>query len=136
MAAQSGHAMVLSVTNAGASYEVVAGIRSTNITLNAETVDITNADSTNKWRELLDTAGILSATISGSGVFKDAAADVTMKNWFVAGSLKNWKILVPAFGDFAGSFKIASLEYSADYNDAVQFSITLESAGEITFTGA
>ena len=55
-------------------FVTVAGMRSRRLAFNAETVDITHAESADRWRELLDGAGVKRASLSGRGLFKDAAA--------------------------------------------------------------
>ena len=74
MAVQTGASLLVKVGN-GASPEVfttVAGLRDTSISINQETVDVTNKDSS-RVRTLLAPGGIKSFTISGSGVFTDSA---------------------------------------------------------------
>ena len=56
MAAQKGKDLLLKVDNSG-TFLTVAGLRSRRIAFNAETVDITDAESTGRWRELLGGAG-------------------------------------------------------------------------------
>lgn len=139
MAAQSGKAVVVSFKDdAGTpAYQVVAGLRSRSIKLNAESVDVTNADSTGAWRELLSgEVGVRSATISGDGVFTDDAGYEAIRDAYYDGTLRDAKILVTGMGTFEGKFKITSLESSAGYNEAVMWSITLESSGVITWTTA
>lgn len=121
--------------NAGTpAYQAIAGLRSRAIKLNSESVDITNADSTNQWRELLDATGIKSATISGDGVFKDNAATEEVREAFFAGSHRDWKFSIPGFGDVVMAGRITELTFSGGYNDAVMVSMTVESAGEVTWT--
>ena len=45
MAAQKGSALLLKATPAGGSLTTIAGLRSTSMTINGETVDITNKSS-------------------------------------------------------------------------------------------
>lgn len=52
MAAQKGKDLLLKMSD-GASFVTVAGLRSRRIAFNAETVDVTHAESTERWRELL-----------------------------------------------------------------------------------
>lgn len=131
-------AMVLSIKNneATPAFVAVAGLRSRSITLNSETVDVTNAGSTNKWRELLDGCGVKSASMSGSGVAKDDTALEEIREAFFAGSHRDWSILIPTFGTLAGKFAITQLQLGGEYNDSVGVDISLESAGELTFTAA
>lgn len=134
MAAQKGSALLVKLGD-GASPEVfttVAGLRSTAITLNDEPVDVTNKDSSGV-RTLLAQGGVQSYSISGSGVFLDAAGDDTLRQKFAAASFSNFQLIVPSFGTFTGAFMVASLEYAGEYNGEVTYSITLESAGAVTF---
>lgn len=136
MAAQSGAAVVVSFKDDAGSpaYQVVAGLRSRRIALNAEAVDITNAESTGLWREILDAHGVRSATISGDGVFKDDAGNEAVRDAFFENEIRDAKLLIPSFGEISGLFKVTQLEYGAEYNGEVTHSVTFESAGALTFT--
>jgi len=138
MAAQCGSAIVVSFKNDAGSpaYVVVAGLRTQRIAFNAEAVDITNSSSTGRWRELLNDCGVRSATLTGEGVFVDDAANEAVRDAFDENELRDAKILIPSFGTFEGQFKVTSLEMSGEHNEAVMWSMTLESAGAITFTAA
>jgi TP901-1 family phage major tail protein len=134
MAAQKGKAMLLKVgSGAPVTYATVAGLRLTRLTLNADTVDVTNADSANEWRELLGGAGVKSAAVSGQGVFKDAASDATLRAIFFAQETREFQIVIPDFGTLTGLFAISQLEYGGEYKGEVTFGLTLASAGDLTF---
>ncbi len=75
MAAQRGKDMLLKVRDDTGAFITVAGLRSRRIAFDAETVDVTHTESAGRWRELLSGAGVKRATITGAGVFKDAASD-------------------------------------------------------------
>lgn len=136
MAAQCGAAIVLSIENNAGSpaFEAIAGLRSRSITFNAEAVDVTNADSSNKWRELLDACGVKSFSVSGSGVMLPGTPTEEVREAFFAGSIRTWRLLIPGFGTVEADCKITSLEFGGEHNDAVQVSMSLESAGEPTWT--
>ena len=139
MTVQAGKSLLLKVGNGDGPPETftsVAGLRAKQIQLNAQTVDVTNADTSGGWRELLASAGVRSVSITGNGIFKDAASDETVRGIFFNEALANWQIVVPSFGTIAGAFQIAALEYAGSYDGAVTFTITLQSSGAITFTGA
>ena len=57
MTAQKGKDLLVKIAGGG-GYTTVAGLRTRRLAFNAETVDITHAESANRWRELLDGAGI------------------------------------------------------------------------------
>ena len=66
MSAQKGKDLLLKVDfNQTGTFQTVAGMRSRRIAFNAETVDITNADSIGRWRELLEGAGMRRAGLAG-----------------------------------------------------------------------
>ena len=135
MAAQKGRDLLLKVDSTVAGVFVsVAGLRNRNLSLNARPVDITNADSVNGWREILEGAGIKSASLSGTGVFRDDAADETVRGYFFNGSIRNWQLIVPGFGIIQGAFQITALEYAGEYDGEVTYSLALESAGQPGFT--
>jgi TP901-1 family phage major tail protein len=137
MAAQSGKDMLLKLDQTGSgSFLTVAGLRTRALALNAAAIDVTDAQSAGRWRELLDGGGIKRAAVSGSGIFKDTASDAKVRELFFAGTIRNWQLILPDFGTIAGPFQITALEFSADHAGEVTFDIALESAGEIGFTGA
>ena len=114
----------------------VAGLRSKRIAFNSQIVDITNADSAGRWRELLAGAGVQRAAVSGSGIFKDAQSDALMRQRFFAGEIVDWQVVVPDFGTVEGPFQVTALEYTGSHDGEVTFETALESAGAISFTAA
>jgi TP901-1 family phage major tail protein len=137
MAAQRGKDLLLKVDTTGSgAFATVAGLRARSLAFNAATVDVTHAESADEWRELLAGAGAKSARISGSGIFKDAASDETVRGLFFAGTIRNWQMVIPDFGTVAGAFQITALEYSGSHDNELSFELALESAGALSFTAA
>jgi TP901-1 family phage major tail protein len=132
MTAQKGKDLLLKIHN-GSTYETVAGLRSRRLAFNASAVDITDAESAGRWRELLEGAGVRRASVSGSGIFKDQASDATVRTSFFGGTILNWQIVIPDFGTVTGLFQIVALEYAGQYNGEVMFDLALESAGQLAF---
>lgn len=136
MAAQSGRDMLLKLDETGAgSFVTVAGLRSKRLAFNAQGVDVTDAESAGRWRELLSGGGVRRASVSGSGIFKDQASDAAIRSIFFSGEVRNWQLVLPDFGTLAGPFQITALEFSADHAGEVTFELGLESAGALSFTG-
>ena len=133
MTAQKGKDLLVKIAD-GAGYTTVAGLRTRRLAFNAETVDITHAESANRWRELLDGAGVKRASVSGRGLFKDASTDALMRQTFFDGTVVNYQIVIPAFGTVEGPFQITNLEFAGEHNAEVTYDMALESAGELTFT--
>ena len=133
MGAQKGKDLLIKMDN-GAGLVTVAGLRSRRIAFNAETVDVTHAESAGRWRELLEGAGVRRASISGRGLFKDGASDALVRQTFFDGVIRACQVIVPDFGSIDGPFQITSLEFAGEHNGEVTFDIALESAGALTFT--
>lgn len=136
MAAQSGKDVLLKIGDGGApeSFTALGGLRAKTISLNARAIDATDADSPGAWRELMAGAGVKSASVSGSGVFKDEAADATARSVFFNQEARNWRLVIPDFGELEGPFLIASLEYSGRFDGEAQYAVTLASAGALSFS--
>ena len=66
MPAQRGKDLLLKIDD-GAGFATVAGLRSKPLAFNAQTVDITHAESAGRWRELLSGAGVKRASVAGAG---------------------------------------------------------------------
>ena len=135
MAAQRGKDILLKIGDGEdpEGFTTVAGLRARTISLNARTVDATDADSAGRWRELLSGAGVKSAAVSGQGVFRDAASDAAIREAFFAQTARRWRLIVPDFGVLEGPFLVAALEYAGQHEGEASFAMSLVSAGEITF---
>lgn len=134
MAAQNGKDLLIKIDMNGAGlFETVAGLRATRLSFNAESVDVTSLESLGGWRELLAGAGVRSATISGSGVFKDATTDERVRQIFFDGQMPDFQVIIPAFGTVEGPFQITSIDYAGSYNGEATYEIALASAGVLTF---
>jgi TP901-1 family phage major tail protein len=134
MAAQKGKDLLLKLADAGGAFVTIAGLRTRQIAFNAESVDVTHAESAGRWRELLAGAGVRRASLSGAGVFKDDAADLLLRQVFFDGLIRDWQVIVPGFGIIAGPFQVSALEYRGDHAGEVTFDMSMDSAGALSFT--
>ncbi|WP_296417364.1 phage major tail protein, TP901-1 family [Pseudooctadecabacter sp.] len=134
MTAQNGKDLLIKIDMTGDGlFETAAGLRATRISFNAETVDVTSLDSTGGWREVLGGAGVKSASISGSGVFKDATSDERVRQVFFDGETPDFQVIIPDFGTIEGAFLVSSIEYAGNYNGEATYELSMTSAGEVTF---
>lgn len=135
MGAQNGKDLLIKLDLTGdGQFQTIAGLRATRISFNAETVDVTSLESTGGWRELLAGAGVKSASISGSGVFRDANTDERARQIFFDGEVPDFQVVVPSFGIIEGPFQITSIEYAGNHNGEASYELALASAGVLTFT--
>ena len=130
MAVQHGRDLLIKMDMTGDGlFETIAGLRASRISFNAETVDVTSIESEGRWRELLGGAGVRSATISGSGVFRDGTTDERARQVFFDGEVPEFQVVIPDFGTVQGPFQITSLEYSGSYNGEATYEVSMASAG-------
>jgi TP901-1 family phage major tail protein len=135
MAVQNGKDLLVKVDMIGdGSFVTLAGLRATRISFNAETVDVTSLESEGGWRELLAGAGVKTAAISGSGVFRDADTDERARQIFFNAEMPDFQVVVPDFGVIEGAFQITSIEYAGSHNGEATYEVAIASAGALSFT--
>ncbi|MFX0542399.1 phage major tail protein, TP901-1 family [Roseovarius sp. S4756] len=135
MAVQNGKDLLIKVDLTGdGNFESVAGLRATRISFNAESVDVTSLESAGGWRELLSGAGVKSAAISGSGIFRDADSDERTRQIFFDGETPDFQVVIPDFGIVEGPFQVTSIEYSGTHDGEATYELSLASAGRLIFT--
>jgi len=135
MAAQNGKDLLIKLDMTGAGlFETIAGLRASRISFNAESVDVTSLESQGGWRELLGGAGVKSATISGSGIFKDETTDERARQIFFDAEVPDFQVIIPDFGIVEGPFQVTSVEYAGSLNGEATYELSMSSAGALTFT--
>lgn len=132
MAAEKGSAFLLKVGNGGAPvvYSTVAGLRTTQLSINGEMVTITNKDS-GGWRALLPGAGVRSVSVSGAGVFTGSAAELRLKTNALGGALDDYELSFESGERLQGKFLLTRLDYAGDYNGERNYTLSLESSGAV-----
>ncbi len=134
MSAQKGKDILLKLDETGGgSFATIAGLRASRISFNADTVDVTSSESAGRWRELLGGAGVRSAAVSGSGIFKDEESDASIRRVFFDGTHPAFEVVIPDFGTVSGPFQITSLEYAGTHDGEATFELALVSAGGLEF---
>lgn len=137
MVAQNGKDLLLKVDLDGnGSFQTMAGLRASRLSFNAETVDVTSLESTGGWRELLGGAGVKTAAITGSGVFRDEATDERARQLFFDGEVPDFQVIIPDFGTVEGPFQITAIEYAGTHDGEATYELSLASAGALSFTAA
>ncbi len=135
MVAQNGKDLLVKLDmTGGGSFTTVAGLRATRISFNAESVDVTSLESAGGWRELLAGSGVKSASVSGSGVFRDEVTDERMRQVFFDGTIPQFQIVIPDFGIIEGPFQVTAIEYAGSHNGEATYEMSLASAGALSFT--
>ena len=119
-------ALFLLEVEIGSVFTVLAAMRTTTMTVNNETVDVTSKGDLQ--RELLENCGIQSVSLKASGCISDATSYAKISYAANTGTLLNCKINSNNGEIFAGAFIISGFETSGEYNKEGLYSITLESA--------
>lgn len=118
----------------GPSATLVAGARSDSITINNEPIDITDKGD-DGWRTLLGDASVRSVELSVTGLV-DGSSLIAKAFGPTNSLLGAYTIDISGMGEISGQFYFSNIELSAPHDDAFEFSATIMSSGEITWTAA
>lgn len=132
MGVESGAAFLLKMSDGGApeNFRTVAGLRTTQMSFTTDPVVVTHKGS-GGWRELLPTGGIKSVSITGAGVFTGSAAEMSLKARALSGVLERFEVSFEGGERLRGSFQVARLDYSGDFNGERTYTLSLESSGAV-----
>lgn len=131
MASEKGSAFLLKLDDGGSGYVTVAGLKTTNLSINGDAVAITNKDS-GGWRELLGGAGVRSVSVSASGIFTGSASEAQLKSLALAGDLAGYELSFESGERMQGQFLVTRLDYAGDYNGERNYTVNLESSGAVS----
>ncbi len=128
MSAQVGRKILLKRDGA-----VLAGVRTKSVAINREAIDITNDDDIG-FRNLLAEPGERQVDLTVSGITVNSILrDASFEDPAV---LEDLSLEYTDGSKIEGDFFLASYSENAEYNDAVSFDATLNSAGVIAYTEA
>ncbi|QIQ87700.1 phage major tail protein, TP901-1 family [Erythrobacter sp.] len=132
MPAQNGSAFLLKIGDGSASpnYETVAGLRTTQMSINGDTVVVTHKQS-GGWRDLLSGAGTRSVSVSAAGIFLGSAAESRVRGHALAGTLDDYELAFEDGERLRGRFLVQRLDYSGDFNGERAYTLQLESSGPV-----
>ena len=132
MTAQKGAAFLLKIGDGGTpqAYETVAGLRTTQMSINGDTVVVTTKES-GGWRELLSGAGTRSVSVSASGIFLGSEAEDKVRANALAGTLDAYELSFEDGAKMRGSFLVQRLDYAGDFNGERTYALQLESSGAV-----
>lgn len=132
MGAEKGSAFLLKVGNGAEPpvFATVAGMRTTQMSVNGEAVNVTHKDS-GGWRELLSGAGVRSVSVAASGIFTGSAAETRVKANALAGLTDDYELSFESGERLRGRFLVTRLDYSGDYNGERNYALSLESSGAV-----
>lgn len=132
MTAQKGSAFLLKISDGAAtpSYRTVAGLRTTQMSIAGDTVVVTTKDS-GGWRELLSGAGVRHVSVSAAGIFLGSAAEAQLRANAMAGTLDDYELSFEDGEKLRGRFLVQKLDYAGDFNGERNYTLALESSGQV-----
>ncbi len=132
MAAEKGSAFLLKVGNGGSppTYATIGGMRTTQMSVNGEAVNVTSKDS-GSWRELLSGAGVRSVSVAASGVFTGSVAEGRIKGNALGGALDDYELSFESGERLRGRFLVTRLDYAGDHGGERTYAVALESSGAV-----
>ncbi len=132
MAAEKGSAFLLKVGNGAVPvvYATVAGLRTTQLSINGEAVAITSKDS-GGWRELLSGAGVRHVSVSAAGIFTGSVAETRIKASALGGTIDDYRLSFESGETMTGRFLVTRLDYAGDVGGERSYTLALESSGAV-----
>lgn len=132
MGIENGSAFLLKIGNGAAppTFATVAGLRTTQLSVNGEAVNVTTKDS-GGWRELLSGAGVRSVSVSAAGIFTGSAAEARLRGHALAGLIDEYELSFESGERMRGRFLVTRLDYAGDYNGERNYTLSLESSGAV-----
>ena len=132
MSVEKGSAFLLKIGDGAATpvFATVAGLRTTQLSVNGEAVVVTSKDS-GGWRELLSGAGVRSVSVSGAGVFTGSTAEARVKANALSGVLDDYRLSFESGASMTGRFLVSRLDYAGDFNGERSYTVSLESSGPV-----
>ena len=136
MGIEKGSAFLLKVGDGAAvpAFATIAGLRTTQLSVNGEAVVVTSKDS-GGWRQLLSGAGVRSVSVSGAGVFTGSAAETRIRGHALTGTIEDYRLSFEGGGSMTGSFLVTRLDYAGDFNGERTYTVSLESSGQVVSAG-
>jgi TP901-1 family phage major tail protein len=135
MPSQKGRDLLLKIGN-GAGTEVfttIGAARMVTMLLNNQLVDSTTMDS-NGFQELQADAGVQTLELTLEGLFKDSAAEETLRLTSFNRTPKNYQLCFPNGDLLAAAFVIHDYRRGGSFDGLETFSVTLARTGGGTFT--
>ena len=132
MTAQTGAAFLLKIADGSQppAYQTVAGLRTTQMSINGDTVVVTHKES-GGWRELLSGAGTRSVSVAASGIFLGSQAESQVRVHALGGTIADYELSFEDGEKMRGRFLVQRLDYAGDFNGERTYTLQLESSGAV-----
>lgn len=135
MPSQKGRDLLLKIGDGGdpETFTALGAARATSMSIDNRPVDATSMDSGGV-QVLIGEAGVQSMQLRLDGLFKDAAAEETLRAAAFARSTLNYELWFPNGDKYAASFVVQEYARGGTYDGLESFSVTLLRSGAGVFT--
>lgn len=131
---KGGKDLLLKVENPTSVFTTVGGLRSKSLSIAADGIDVTNHDSAQQ-RTFLDNAGIVSLSLSGSGIHNGDGTTLNfIEDQCLAQTLTKFQITDASGRTYTVLCKITSFERTGEFNGEQTYTISLESSGGVVIS--
>jgi TP901-1 family phage major tail protein len=132
MTAQKGSAFLLKIGDGATppAYQTVAGLRTTQLSINGDAVVVTHKES-GGWRDLLSGAGTRSVSVSAAGIFLGSLAENAIRAHALTGTIADYELSFEDGARLRGQFLVQRLDYAGDFNGERNYTLQLESSGAV-----
>jgi|TARA_R100000789_G_scaffold90199_1_gene87622 predicted secreted protein len=117
---------------AAGTYTIIGGQNQHSITLNNNSIDITNKSSAS-FREIMDTEGIQSIDLTMDITYNTDSKYVLLRGYAGTKTIALYRIIIGALGNLDFAAAISSFGETSPDGDKLSNSITLQSSGTITW---
>lgn len=118
------------------AFLTVGGLRNTSLVINNNPADITNAAS-NGFREFLPNGGIQEFSLTADGVFDSKTTGAKLlETAAIQRQYIEGRILSGHGDSFVGSFVVASVTRTGNFQEAETFNVSLQGASQILYVPA
>ena len=130
MGIEKGSAFLLKIGDGAEppAFATVAGMRTTQMSINGEAVVVTTKAS-GGWRDLLSGAGVRSVSVAAAGVFTGSSAEARVRANALAGTIDDYRLTFEGGETMTGRFLVTRLDYAGDFNGERSYTLALESSG-------
>lgn len=136
MPSQKGRDLLLKIGNGGSpteTFTTIGAARTAAMTINNQPLDATSMDS-GGIQVLQSDAGVQAMQLRLDGLFKDSAAEETLRAAAFGRAEKNYELFFPNGDKYAAAFVIESYARGGTHDGLETFSLTLSRSGNGTFT--
>ena len=135
MAIYSGAKFNLKLETTPANFQLVAGLQAKSFNVQNSVANITNLAS-GQWQRLDASIGSKQVVVSGEGIFNNTDVTAEVLQAAIVGQSRSFRLEFADGKSLQGEFAIQNIALSGEDGNDQLYSITLASAGDITYSDA